>query len=178
MLARPVRDRDRAPCDRRPALYPSRRFLQRPYLRRSGPAHRFCAGLRHAGRGLSPVWRRSNRPRGRFSLSTARLAKAPALASGPGVDGPPQAPSKAEKEIVPGRPDRECVQAGRLAPFNVLYLNVSCSTRKPRSDWPNELGLTLVSQTLLVAIRPHSFATLMLGNFRLTSFLQRAHKEI
>ena len=36
-------------------------------------------------------------------------------------------------------------------------------------------ALRLISEALLVPMRLHAFAALMLGNFRLASFLKRAH---
>ena len=38
-------------------------------------------------------------------------------------------------------------------------------------------ALRLISEALLVPMRLHAFAALMLGNFRLASFFERAHSD-
>src|ERR1043165_7171835 len=38
-------------------------------------------------------------------------------------------------------------------------------------------ALRLISEALLVSMRLHAFAALMLGNFRLASFFERAHSD-
>ena len=52
--------------------------------------------------------------------------------------------------------------------------------RRPVLDvgrFPNSslAALRLISEALLVPMRLHAFAAFMLGNFRLASFLKRAH---
>jgi hypothetical protein len=62
--------------------------------------------------------------------------------------------------------------SGLLAAL-VTYTDDAPATTAPG----NKLSLSLISKTLLVPMRLHALAALVLGNFSFASFLERAHSD-